>query len=279
MKGSGGNSFKGPRPLPHSPVPVGAQACGPGPPGQDALINPMREAGEEKVTARVILSCTRPDWDLLSRLVGAKRPPRRLWSCAVRPGSWHGRAVTVAGPVLGAPYAAMVLEKLIALGAKAVVALGWCGSLQPRVGLGSLVLPTAALGADGTSPHYRLAGGDFTPDPGLRRLLEKSSVDGFHNIPWHAGPVWTTDAFYRETAAAVRHYQDQGVLAVDLETAALFAVGQFRGIPVAGLLVASDELFALSWRPGHRSGLFRQAREAAARVALSALAAWKEDHA
>jgi uridine phosphorylase len=193
---------------------------------------------------------------------------------------WTGCHITVAGPALGAPYAAMVLEKLIALGARAVVLLGWCGSLSSSVKIGSLVLPLTALAGDGTSPQYRLDDRDLLPHPGLSRTLRRFlTEDSAGAVPWQSGIVWTTDAFYRETADAVRHYQGQGVLAVDLEMAALFAVGRFRGVAVAGLLAVSDELFDLTWRPGHRSGRLRQAREAAARAALAALAAWEDDDA
>jgi uridine phosphorylase len=240
----------------------------------------VRQSGEGAIAAHVVLVSTRPDFQLLSRLLGAKQPPRRIWECGVRSGSWAARPVAVAGPVLGAPYAAMVLEKLIALGAKAVIILGWCGSLQPDLPVGSLVLPAAALGGDGVSPHYHPETGDLLPHDSLRgaleRLLSSVSPDG---IPWRAGQVLTTDAYYRETAELVRHYQNLGVLAVDMELAALFAVGRFRGVPVAGLLAVSDELFGLSWRPGHRSPRLRQAREAAVRLALEALAAWEEDYA
>jgi uridine phosphorylase len=174
----------------------------------------------------------------------------------------------------------MVLEKLIALGAKAVVVVGWCGSLSPQVRLGSLVLPVMAVGGDGTSPHYCLDDRDLDPHVGLCHSLEHIlSEDLGAGVPWQAGTVWTTDAFYRETADAVRHYQGQGVLAVDLEMAALFAVGRFRGVAVAGLLAVSDELFTLTWQPGQRSGRFTKAREFAARAALAALTAWKDDDA
>jgi len=250
-----------------------------GEPGQPALINPKQEAGEERVSARVIIACTGPDYQLLSRWVGANQSSRHLWGCRVRSGTWAAQPVTVAGPVLGAPYAAMVLEKLIALGAKAVLVLGWCGSLQPHVRLGSLVLPKVVRAEDGTSPHYRLGPGDLTPSPVLCRFLEEYFRQGHAAVPWHAGSVWTTDAFYRETLAAVQYYQGQGVLAVDLETAALFAVGQFRGIAVAGLLAVSDELFRLTWRPGFRSEPLLQARKAAVRAALTVLATWKEGYA
>jgi purine-nucleoside phosphorylase len=137
-----------------------------------------------------------------------------------------------------------------------------------------------AVGGDGTSPHYRLDDRDLGPHAGLSRSLGHFlSTDLAAGVPWQAGAVWTTDAFYRETADAVRHYQGQGVLAVDLEMAALFAVGRFRGMAVAGILVVSDELFTLTWQPGQRSGGWRQAREVAARAALAALTAWKDDNA
>ncbi|MDI6853794.1 MAG: nucleoside phosphorylase [Deltaproteobacteria bacterium] len=249
-------------------------------PDSPALINPVREPGEEAVAARVVLVSTKSDFQLLGRLLGAKQPPRRLWDCALRSGSWAAKPMAVAGPVLGAPYAAMVLEKLIALGAKAVIFLGWCGSLQNGLPVGSLVLPAAVLGEDGVSPHYQAGETDILPDPALRCALERFlSADLPEGISWRSGPVLTTDAYYRETAEMVQHYQHHGALAVDMELGALLAVGRFRGLPVAGLLAVSDELFSLSWRSGHRSSRLRQARETAARVSLAALAAWEEDHA
>jgi purine-nucleoside phosphorylase len=93
------------------------------------------------------------------------------------------------------------------------------------------------------------------------------------DIPRHFGPIWTTDAFYRETPEQVRHYQSRGLLGVDLELAALFAVGRFRQVAVAGLLVVSDELADLTWRPGFKSPAFRQGRREATWAVLDAAAA------
>jgi uridine phosphorylase len=168
----------------------------------------------------------------------------------------------------------MVLERLIALGAKAILALGWCGSLQRQVQVGSLVVPTAAVSGDGTSPHYLPGGKQPTPHPGLCRLLQDRLQDT--DLPVHCGPIWTTDAFYRETREQVSRHQAQGVLGVDLELAALLAVGQFRQVAVAGLLVVSDELADLTWRPGFRTPAFRQGRREATRVVLDAAAAAAE---
>ena len=241
-----------------------------------ALINPAREPGEAPVSPRVILAFTRPDYHNLCRLSQATGPPRYLWDCGIHAGFWEGKGITVAGPVLGAPYAVMVLEKLIALGAKMVLALGWCGSLQENIKVGSLVVPTAAVGGDGASRHYLPDNNQPAPHPGLCRLLQDNLQAA--DIPWQAGPIWTTDAFYRETGDQVRHYQGQGVLGVDLELAALFAVGTYRQVAVAGLLVVADELADLTWRPGFRSPAFRRGRREAARVVLTAAAAAEADN-
>jgi len=241
----------------------------------EAIIQPMAEPGDQPVAARVIMTFARPDYHFLSRLIQAQKP-RYIWDCAIREGIWNHRPITLAAPAVGAPYAAMILEKLIALGGRIILALGWCGSLQPRVRIGDLTLPDAAVSGDGASRHYAPEGQKLRPDPGLQELLRRCLAAG--DLSWHEGPVWTTDAFYRETPALVRHYQDQGVMGVDLELAALFAVGQFRRIPVAALLAVSDELATLTWRPGYRSARFRQTRDLAARLVLDAAASWEEDH-
>ena len=248
------------------------------PPSDDdpAIINPVPEPGEAPVNPRVILTFARPDYHLLCRLAQASAPPRYLWDCAIRGGVWEGRPVTIVAPAVGAPYAVMVLEKLIALGARRVLALGWCGSLQSQVGIGALILPTRALQGDGTSKHYSTGKGDPRPDHDLYSLLEHRLKAA--DAVWRSGPIWTTDAFYRETLSQVRYHQGRGVLGVDLELAALFSVGQYRRVPVAGLLVVSDELANLSWRPGLRSGRFRQARDLAARLVLEAAAQGEADN-
>jgi len=236
----------------------------------EALINPRREPGEATVAARAILTFVWPDYLLLCRLAGAEAPPRPIWGCAIREGSFQGRPLTIAAPTLGAPYAAMVLEKLIVLGARLILALGWCGSLQPEVGLCTLVLPTAAVPGDGTSRHYAPEGAELLPDPVLLgRLRGRLHASG---LQWHEGPVLTTDAFFRETVSLVRGAQARGILGVEMELAALLAVGQFRRVPVAALMVVADELGHLRWRPVQDLAAFGRAREQAAGLVLAAAA-------
>ena len=256
--------------------PGGPGAPNPGASPSAAIINPTREPWDDPVTARVILTFTLPDYRYLCRLVKPQEPVRYVYNCALREGRWGDQPVTLTAPALGAPYAVMVLEKLMVLGARMVLALGWCGSLQSGLSIGDLVLPSTTVSTEGTSGHYPLDGQAPDPDPGLcgvlRQLLEAS------DNRWQEGPVWSTDGFYRETVQLVEAYQAQGVLGVDMEMAALFTVGRFRQVPVAGLLVVSAELATLQWNPGYRSERFRRARDQAARLVLAAAAEWDGGH-
>jgi uridine phosphorylase len=241
-----------------------------------AIINPVREAWEEPVSPRTILTFTLPDYHLFCRLAEAAGPPRHIWNCALQTGTWGGRPLTIVAPALGAPYAAVVLEKLIALGAEMALAFGWCGSLQTRTPIGAVILPEAAVSGDGASKYYFPDETSHQPHPALRSHLQQSLERA--NLSFERGQVWTTDAFYRETTELVTHHQAQGVLGVEMEMAALFAVGRFRRVPVAGLLVVSDELASLSWRPSYRDEelkeRFRRSRREAARLMLTAAAGW-----
>ncbi|MGQ9688098.1 MAG: nucleoside phosphorylase [Desulfobaccales bacterium] len=238
---------------------------------EPAVIQPQREPDEEPVPSTVILTFTRPDYQALGRAAQVEEPGRQIWGCSYRIGTWQGLPLTVVAPAVGAPYAAMVLEKLIALGARRVLILGWCGSLSPRARIGSLILPDKALPGDGTSPHYCGAAPEIFPHPGLFNLLKSGLMAT--EVPWLSGPIWSTDAFYRETPGLVGACQSRGVLGLDLELAALLAVARFRGVAAAGALVVSDELFTLTWQPAKGSQPFRAARQAAVRLMLDTAAA------
>jgi len=79
-----------------------------------------------------------------------------------------------------------------------------------------------------------------------------------NSLPHHLGPVWTTDAPLRETVAKVHTYGKEGLLAVEMEMSALFHVAVYRKVRLVGLLVVSDELFTMKWRPGFRSTRFKR---------------------
>ena len=148
------------------------------------------------------------------------------------------------GPI-GAPAAVSVVEELVALGAQEIWVLGYCGSLQPHLSYGALLIPNAAHVDEGTSAHDGRTGPSH-PNADLLMVLTGAAPD----VP--VGALWTTDAIYREMPSQIRRYQEQGVLGVDMETSALFHLGHHLGVPVGALMVVSDELFH-AWSPGFGS--------------------------
>ena len=170
-----------------------------------------------------------------------------LFSAQSPPAFW-------AGPAVGAPMAVICLEKLIALGARRIIVCGWCGSLRSDLGVGELVLPTWGVSEEGTSGHYPLAGRSES-SPRLRKDL-KDFFAATGKEP-KEGPIWTTDALYRETREKVVRYGQEGILGVDMECSALIQVAAFRGVELAAVLMVSDLLWKDPWQPAFQSKEFR----------------------
>ena len=150
-------------------------------------------------------------------------------------------------PGVGAPVTALLMEELIARGAGRFLALGHVGSLQPDVTLGDLVVVDRALRDEGTSHHYLDAGAYVDATSALCDRLE-ATFDGADD-DYHTGPTWTTDAVYRETIPEIERYREDGIITVDMEAAAVFAVGEHRGVDAGALFTISDHLDPSGWEP------------------------------
>ncbi len=105
--------------------------------------------------------------------------------------------------------------------------VGWAGSLQPDLPLGSTVLVEGAEREDGTSYHYLPAGEVVGADPDLTGFLEECALA--RGVDTVRGRAWTIDAPYRETMGAIRRHREAGVSLVEMEAAAIFAVARVRG--------------------------------------------------
>lgn len=189
-----------------------------------------------------------------------------------------GARVSFATFPMGAPATVAMLEELIAVGARLVVGLGLAGSLQPYAPVGSLLLPAECIREEGTSLHYLPADKPVHPDPGLKEALSRAVAR--QGLVLHSGLHWTTDAIYREFDWKIDQYRARGVIGVDMETSALYAAGLHHGVPVANLLVVSDELFR-DWKPAFGTTPFRQGLDQAVRAVLETveeLAAGSGEH-
>lgn len=215
------------------------------------LINPVKKKGDPELAPVGILALNPSDSSSFAKLAGLYSLRRHALFHAEL---YCSSAFFLAGPVVGAPMAALTLEKLIVLGARKIVVYGWCGSLHPSLQVGALFSPTGAgVSEEGTSAHYPLDK-PYHDDVWQSLLVGALSKAG-HQV--HQGLMWTTDALYRETREKVERYSTQGVLAVDMEYTALRTVAAYRQVSLAAVMMVSDELFRQEWAPRFQFKRFR----------------------
>ena len=171
---------------------------------------------------------------------------------------------------IGAPAASAALE-MAARGTTAVTSIGTAGSLQRNLFPSDLVRCEAAIRDEGVSHHYLPPARLATAPAELTAALGAAMTES--GLRFRAGTSWTIDTPYRETVAEARHYQAEGVLCVEMEAAALFAVGEVRGLQMASAFVISDSLADLVWDPRFHGPEVEAGLFALYQAAVSALTA------
>ena len=171
-----------------------------------------------------------PDGDLVEHLHSANRAYRHAaWAC------YHtvldtfvedGMEFGIVGRVVGASFAVLVAEELFASGCQLLLSITSAGQI---ISMGSppyIVLIERALRDEGTSYHY------LPPSPYSSlhsSLREGLSTQWNHTqVPLYTGASWTTDAPFRETEAQIEWCREQGILAVEMEAAALYAFASVK---------------------------------------------------
>jgi uridine phosphorylase len=194
----------------------------------DAL---LREARRQKGLAAVAvpaLCILDPDGDIVRRLRKEGRSkPFEGWPCyhsELDAFELAGRTVGIVGCAVGAPYAVLVAEELFACGCRALLSLTSAGQIVPAGPTPYFVIIDRALRDEGTSYHYAAPSEYGEADPTLVAL----AADALRakGLPVVVGPSWTTDAPFRETAEAIEAARGRGILAVEMEAAALYTFAQ-----------------------------------------------------
>jgi len=225
---------------------------------QEGIIRPMRRKTSPEVGPDVLMVMGTYDLDYFVSPKQGKDFTRSEMGFFNLYQVKDGRNIsfTLAGSFLGAPQAVMGMEMIIPLGVKRIWVFGYCGSIDPTLRIGDLVIPTSGISEEGTSQHYPIGERPLATDTALNEILvEALEKEG---QTFRRGMVWTTDAPFRETPSKVKEFQGRGVLAVDMEMSALMTLAIFRDVKLTGLLVVSDELFDLKWNPGFSSPEFHK---------------------
>jgi len=199
-----------------------------------------------RIPQRLLLTYQRSTYECAKNLINGKCVE---WLYGeVQPfciGKHNGVEIGVGRFWIGAPAAAMTLEEAIACGAKTIFEVGVAGSLQTFLQPGHLVVVTEAIRDEGTSHHYFPPEVKVESSKQLRERLIRHLTE--RKIGHSIGSVWSTDGIYRETRGKFRKFRDNGVLAVDMETSAIFAVAKYRSVEAASAQVISDVLTETGW--------------------------------
>jgi uridine phosphorylase len=127
---------------------------------------------------------------------------------------------------IGGPYAVLIAEQLRVAGAQLILGFTSAGWVSPSLPLPSFVVVTSAVRDEGTSLHYLPPSEQIAcPTPIGNLLMDELGQLGLTVVQ---GSVWTTDAPYRETAQQIQGHAAAGVLAVEMQTASLFAFATVR---------------------------------------------------
>jgi uridine phosphorylase len=231
----------------------------------------LREARRQKglaATAVPEVCVIDPDGDIVRRLAADGRArPHGGWACyhtelyvaeldlggsgsatpSARPIGFVGRAV-------GAPFAVLVAEQLFASGCRLLISVTSAGRIAPVRTPPYFVLIERALRDEGTSYHY-LPPADFSDAPEDVLAALDGAFDGL-GVPVLRGAAWTTDAPFRETAEAIEDMRSRGILAVEMEAAALYAFARAHGARVVCFAYVTNQMGQIEgdFEKGHADG-------------------------
>jgi uridine phosphorylase len=217
------------------------------------------------------------DGELLEHLVrsgAAIEDP--AWPCFhTRLYRWNadGAEYGVIGGTVGAPFAVLVAEELFASGCLALASISSAGLIAEGVTPPFFLLVEKALRDEGTSHHYLRPGRFSVASLSLIETVERSLAGA--PIPVLKGASWTTDAPFRETERLIASRRSEGIVSVEMEAAALLALGTALGKPVVCLAHVTNAMATRGddFEKGGDAGL-----EASLSVCAAALAA-AVDHA
>jgi uridine phosphorylase len=238
--------------------------------------NMLREARRQKNLADTPVPpvcILDPDGDLLAQLQLAKRTTECAgWACyhTTMHGFEHaGRKFGIIGGAVGAAFAVLLAEQAFASGCELLLSLTSAGQITASEPAPYFILIERALRDEGTSYHYLAASRYAEADTALTQpVFAALQAMGRHV---HRGATWTTDAPFRETETAVAAARAEGILAVEMEAAALYAFAKASGNRVLCFAQVTNQMGQISgdFEKGEANG----AHDALSLISIAAAAA------
>lgn len=158
--------------------------------------------------------------------------------------SYKGEDIAFYMTLIGSASAGACIEDIHCLtGAEKYIMFGACGCLDKDVTAGKIIVPTYAYRDEGLSYHYAKAS-DYIKIKNAARVAAYFKEAG---IPYVTGKTWTTDAIYRETRGNMEKRKAEGCIAVEMESAGVQAVCDFRNLEFYNFLFSGDLLDSPEW--------------------------------
>lgn len=157
-------------------------------------------------------------------------------------GMYKGRRLSVQGSGMGIPSIAIYVSELISeYGVKNLMRVGTCGAMQAHIRIRDLVLAQSAS-TDSSFNRHVFGGWDYAPTADFRMLRNAYERAVAHGLEPHVGNILSTDVFYREDATVTDLLTKHGVLAVEMETTALYTLAAKHRVNALTILTVSDHL-------------------------------------
>ena len=195
--------------------------------------NLLREARRQKgfaVSTVPAICVLDPDGDLVNYLHATNNARRHpTWACyhtVLDTFLYEGIEFGVISRVVGASFAVLVAEELFASGCQLLISITSAGQIISLDHTPYVVLIEKALRDEGTSYHYLPPSPYSNLQPQLRKTIY-SAWDNT-NVPLYIGTSWTTDAPFRETEEMIKTCRKKGILTVEMEAAALYALAEVK---------------------------------------------------
>jgi uridine phosphorylase len=154
--------------------------------------------------------------------------------------TYEGVPLTIASTGIGCPSAAIAVEELERVGVETVIRVGTTGALQSEIEIGDMVVATGAAKNEGTTKRYEDVEFPAVPDYTVLSALVDAAEANDEAV--HVGPIASDDAFYAETDEYVAEWEAAGILAVEMEAAAVFTLARRKGMRAGAICTVDGNL-------------------------------------
>lgn len=157
-------------------------------------------------------------------------------------GTYKGKKVSVQGSGMGIPSISIYAHELLTeYQVKNLIRIGTCGSILPEIHLRDVILAMSAS-TDSHINRLRFNGQDYAPTANFNLLKKAWDSAQAKGIDVHVGNILSTDTFYTDDPEAWKHWAEYGVMALEMETAALYTLAAKFKANALSILTVSDDI-------------------------------------